>query len=223
MLYWQFVNGATNEICKQASDLSAACYKKRVNTQTPTLDQSKLFSFKVPKSQSQQANSNLGIRPKRISTRMMFLLLVIAEYKRYVNCLAPSSPSHIEHMTDSCDTSAVLTLVLLAKDRQKALHNFPISKIFLRFFLCKISCSIVWLDRTFQVSAQTLFILHSFYKFHVSFTFDNKLQKRNISKLMSACLSARPSIIVSEKKQRICQREISWNVIFEDLPRKFCV
>ena len=82
---------------QQASDLSAACYKKRVNTQTPTLDQSKSFSFKVSKSQLQQANSNLAIRPKMLSTRMTFLLLVIAEYKRYVNCLAPSSPSHSEH------------------------------------------------------------------------------------------------------------------------------
>jgi hypothetical protein len=110
-------------------------------------------------------------------------------------------------VTYSCDTSAVLKLVLLAKDRQKALHHFPISKLFLRFFLCKISCSNVWLDRTFQISAQTLFILHSFYKFHVSFTFDNKLQKRNISKLMSVCLSARPSIIVSEKTTRLPTRD----------------
>ena len=35
-------------------------------------------------------------------------------------------------------------------------HRFQFRSFFLRFFICQISCSIFWLDRTFQASAQIL-------------------------------------------------------------------
>ena len=67
-------------------------YRKLVNTLTPTLFQSKSFSFRVPTSQSPASNVNLAIRPKKIISSMLVLIPVINENKWYVICLCSSFP-----------------------------------------------------------------------------------------------------------------------------------
>jgi len=56
--------------------------------------------------------------------------------------------------THNYNTSALLPQKFLgAKDKQKPDSCFEVSTIFLHFFACQISCSNLWLDRSFQASA----------------------------------------------------------------------
>jgi len=76
---------------------SCIFYKKLVNTLTPTLFQSKSFSFRVPTSHSPERNAKLAIRPKKTIKNIFVLIPVMKENKWYVNCLWFFFPSHNEH------------------------------------------------------------------------------------------------------------------------------
>jgi len=65
----------------------------------------------------------------------------------------------VSTVTQSYDTSAVLPQVLLAEVRQQPQSRFEVSTIFRLSFVCQISCSDSWLDRTFQATAQTIFYI----------------------------------------------------------------
>jgi len=56
-------------------------------------------------------------------------------------------------VTHSYDKLAVLPQILLDEVRQQPQSRFEVSNIILSFFMCKISCSIFWFDRTFQATA----------------------------------------------------------------------
>jgi len=60
-----------------------------VNTPPPTLGQSQLFSFRVPKSQSAETDVNFAIRPEKVISSILVLIVVIHKNKLYVNCLCP--------------------------------------------------------------------------------------------------------------------------------------
>jgi len=83
----------------------------------------------------------------------------------------------------SYDRTAVLTLLLLAKNRQKYKFQFQVNTIFLHLILCQISCTKFWLDRKFQTSAQALFDIRlrpNFLTFPFNFPFDIlKFSKQN--------------------------------------------
>ena len=96
------------------------------------------------------------------------------------------SPHTVNTVTHSYDTSAVAPRLLLDKDRQNSALRFQVSKIFHLFFVCQISCSNFWVDRTFQTSAQTLFDITfrpNFLKYHTSFF----LSYPNISTYIFLC------------------------------------
>jgi len=88
----QLVNGAKNEIQKQAAVLTVDCYSKHFNTLTPTLFQSKLFNFGGATSLASESNAELAISATKIISIMLAPIPVIHETHWYVNSLCPFFP-----------------------------------------------------------------------------------------------------------------------------------
>jgi len=155
MFPWLSINETTNEIQSNSGIISCIFYRNLVNTLTPTLFQSKSFSFRVPKSHSPERNATLAIRPKKTNNNISVLIPVMKENKWYVNCFWIFF-RFAQWTQWIIVTSAILPNLSLDKDKQKPLHNFPVIKVFFPSFFAKFCCSKFWVDGTFQASSQTL-------------------------------------------------------------------
>jgi len=82
----------------------------------------------------------------------------------------------VNTVTHSYDTSAVLTHLLMAKNKDNSRHLFQVSTVFLPILLCQISCSTSRLTEYFKQVRRHYSILNSGQfplNFLLHFSFDN--------------------------------------------------